>query len=619
MLTLGDINHPNPIVDKKVKYFHDCFHYWLLEGPKKVDGFPENHLTYLERMMFRSQVLHQMHQSSRMAICAWLRQPEFDTENDFFAQKEPIKGLILKLKQLTKKTGKDFDLELFRHIIQELTDEINGGAGLDGSNYFHEVLKSVVSYLGCLHDLDEHRSEIALHAKWLVAEFLRLGFDPKGLGSLNGVFKRILAFGELKTSKKPHTVQFPLPPDLKAKSHSPSFKRAIKEFTGHDSFLKQFEGMLHALQETQAGEMLIRIDDVHVTTSKAFYFEYNGVKFFTPDKVTVDKARWNEHLIQKFEEYLGEKNSIIARVPLQFKSQEQARIKARYLTKQALEALRYALNDKGGVVVKTPAIILFPNGGVSINYSIGEYITIRNHDIEILQDFNHTIPAPDKISSEIQNQLERSNRIFFKGLSCEDPDDMIAHFWQYWELSFSFGKYQDSKKGEKIIADLSKILSKGMLESIRTRLGLVIYNYAMNNLGETTGLPSHFYGREFNWKEPENTVNEIASYTQYPFLQDPINRFQKLTVSEEEARWHAFYTDFLWQLFEQRNLISHQGTYCPTTLERLQFFFRPIITHWQSILYNELEREPHASVEEAIENLINASHYLSPSIPSTAL
>ncbi len=615
MLTLGDINHPNPTVDKKVKYFHDCFHYWLLEGTKKVDWFPENHLTYLERMMFRGQVLHQMHQSSRMSICAWLRQPEFDTENDFFAQKEHRKGLIAKLKQLATKTGKDFDLQLFRRLVQDLINEMNGEAGLDGSNYFHEVLKSVVSCLGCSHDLDEHRSEIALHTKWLVAEFLRLGFDPKDLGSSNGVFKRILAFGELKTSKKPHTVQFPLPPDLKAKSHSPSFKKAIKEYTSQNSFLKQFEGMLHALQETQAGEMLIRIDDVHVTTSSAFYFEYNGVKFFTPDQVKVDKARWNEHLVQKFEEYLGEKNSIIARVPLQFKSQEQARIKAIYLTNQALEALRYVLNDKGGVVVKTPAIILFPKGGVSINYSIGEYITIRNHDIENLQDFNHTIPAPDKITSEIKNQLEHSNRIFFKGLSCEDPDDMISNFWQYWELNFSFGKYKDSKKGEKIIADLSKVLSKGMHESNRTRLGLVIYNYAMNNLGEITGLPSQFYGREFNWKEPEITINEIASYTQYPFLLDLINRFRELTTSGEERRWHAFYTDFFWQLFEQRNLISHQGTYCPATLERLQFFFRPIVTHWQSILYNELERKPYASVEEAIEYLVNASITSPPPTP----
>lgn len=606
MPALGNISHPNPIADKKVKYFHDCFHYWLLEGAKKVDGFPENHLTYLERMIFRTQVLHQMHQSTRMAICAWLRQPEFDTENDYFAQTEPIKSLVLKLKKITSKTGIDFDLELFRSTNQELIEVLNGETGLDGTKYFHEVLKSVISDLSCLHDLDEHRSEIAIHAKWLVAEFLRLGFDPKELGGINGVFKRILTFGELKTSKKPHSVQFPLPPDLKAQSHSASFKKAIKKFTDHNSFLKQFEGMLHALQETQAGEMLIRIDDVHITTSGVFYFEYSGVKFLTADQVKADKSRWNQYLIQKFEEYLEEKNSIIAKVPIQFKSAEQAYVKAIYLTKRALEALRYALNDKGGVIVKTPKVIILPDGGLSMNYSIKEEITIRDYDMETLQDFNHTIPAPEKINSKIKAQLGHLDRIFFKGLSCEDPDDMIAHFWQYWELSFNFGKYKGSKKGEKIIMDLSKILSKGMFEIVCTRLGLVIYNYAINNLGTTTSIPTHFYGQEFNWKEPEISVNEIASYTQYPFLLDLINRFKKLTNAGEEARWYSFYSDFLWQLFEQRNLISHQGTYCPATLERLQFFFRHIVTHWQSILYNELERKTYVSIEEAIEELVKA-------------
>ena len=39
MLNLASISHVNPLVDRKVKYFHDYFQYFLLDNSKKIDGF----------------------------------------------------------------------------------------------------------------------------------------------------------------------------------------------------------------------------------------------------------------------------------------------------------------------------------------------------------------------------------------------------------------------------------------------------------------------------------------------------------------------------------------------------------------------------------------------------
>ena len=272
-MKLGAITHPHPLIDQKVKFFHDCFHYWLLDGAKRVEGFPENHLTYLERMRFRGEVLLQMHQSSRMAICAWLNQPEFDTKKDEFAKKETIKPLVKRLKIIASQQGAAFDLQLFRETVNELIFLLNGQEGLNGSLYFQEVLKSQVSFLTCVHELEKHEDEIMKHSKWLVAEYMRQGFDAKEHNGIKSVFRQILKFEELKTSKKPHQVGFPLPSDLEMKRNTRSFKKILKNYLAGNSFLTQFEGMLHALQETQRGEIVMRINNIRISPTSNFEFK----------------------------------------------------------------------------------------------------------------------------------------------------------------------------------------------------------------------------------------------------------------------------------------------------------------------------------------------------------
>ncbi|MFM9947856.1 MAG: hypothetical protein ACKV1O_07965 [Saprospiraceae bacterium] len=602
MLQLGVISHPNPIVDKKVKYFHDCFHYCLTDSAKWIDGFSENHLTLLERMLFRVDTVSQMHQSSRMAICALLEQPEFDINKDKFSKQTVIKPLINKLKHIARQKKDQFDLKLFRETAIKIIEELNGAEGLDGSLYFHKILKSQISLLTCVHDLKKHDEEIMKHSRWMVAEYIRLGFDPTELSGLDSIFKRIMSFDELKTSSKPHTVGFPLPMELKQDKDLKKFKLALKKYLKTNLFVAQFEGMLNALKENQNGQILFRVNGITLRSNDRFEFSYAGVTFLNSNQVTFDSLSLSESLRNDFEEYFGAPNTIITRIPMLFKSKAHAITMAKFQANRALDALRYVLDERGGHISTNRVIIAWPSGGADYQMYSERYLNIDQDDIEILKKLNQTIPYPDNISPEVRRHLEQCNRIFFKGIACEEPDDIISHFWQYWETTFSF--YQGKGKADSVINDLSIILSKDRYSTTQIRLGLLIHNYAINNNGNTDiGIPSTYYGTEFNFDNPAESVETVKGYTNYPFLKKLIERFECIDSYTEDMRWQKSYKDFLWQLYEQRNFILHDGKYCSATLERLKFFFKAIVVRWQAKLFEEIEKVPNSTVKDAVAML----------------
>ena len=604
MLNLASISHVNPLVDRKVKYFHDYFQYFLLDNSKKIDGFPENHLTYLEKMLFRVESLSKMHTSSRKTICNWLEQPEFDTNKDEFSKSSTIKPLIQKLKHISRQIGDKFDLKLFQETATKIIEELNGADKLNGTIYFYKILKSQISLMTCVHELEEHAEEIIKNARWLAAEYLRFGFDAKELSGLNSIFNRILFFEELKNNLNPHSRNFPLPPELKQKRGTKSFKNALQKFLNNNAFVNQFEGMLNALKETQQGDIYFRIDGVKKAAKESFNFSYGGVTFSTfDDEISVNRFKINEHLKEDFEKYFGAPRSIIAKIPVSFKSKEQAIIKAKYQTNRVLDALRYFLNDTGGLVSTNRVIIVWSNGTLDYHMRSEKSMDIHEHDLKELNKSSQTIPYPKNITNEVKNYLDRCNRVFFKGLACEEPDDMISHFWQYWETAFGF--FTKQHKAEYMIDNLSLIISKKGFAQSQLWLGLLIHNYATSNNGnEKVGIPSVYYQREFDFNNPNTNVQEVKSYSSYPFIKTLIDRFESMDLAAENSRWHNFYNQFLWQLYEQRNFILHDGAYCSTTLEQLKFYFRSIVVQWKAMLFHELEQVPNSTIQEAIERLI---------------
>ncbi len=154
-----------------------------------------------------------------------------------------------------------------------------------------------------------------------------------------------------------------------------------------------------------------------------------------------------------------------------------------------------------------------------------------------------------------------------------------------------------------IIQDLSIILAKNMSEKVRIEFESMIFNYAINNLHVVPGIKYN----DLAQSDPKNLsgiIHEIAMRTTCPFLQYQTEKLGKLETSEVDYHWAQFYSGLLWQLYEQRNFITHQGIYCATTVDRLQFFFRGVVVRWRTILFNALEQGQFSSPKEVIKYLL---------------
>ena len=75
---LGSITHSDPVTDRKVKYFHDWFHYWLHQSAWKLDRFPDSHLILLQQISFRLEHIQNMPPSTYEVIKLYLRSTLFE-------------------------------------------------------------------------------------------------------------------------------------------------------------------------------------------------------------------------------------------------------------------------------------------------------------------------------------------------------------------------------------------------------------------------------------------------------------------------------------------------------------------------------------------------------------
>lgn len=571
---LGSITHPHPVTDKKVKYFHDYFHYWLNQSAWKLDGFPDSHLSLLQRIAFRLEHLQRIPPSTYEVINLYLRDPLFHPKDSFCKEGSWHYNLKTLQKKFTNSKYNKIDVQTCRTLVDDLIKTINGPEGLQDSTYFKKILDDAISYLGCPHELHKHAGEIAYCAKLLAAEFLRVGFDADDLKGINGAFRQMLS-NKLNYAKR------------------------------DDKFKAQFEELLRIYQEEKEDDFLFRIDNIKAPDD--FHFNYGDVQLTTLNTFNGDKFLYNGYLLKHFQEYFEVKNSIIAVVRLRYKTFNEAKKRALLAIRQALGAFKYMNQKMDGIINQQ---IIFHIQGNEMGASSTSTITkIGQITSELLKDNNLTIPLPSVSNPKIQSQITKTANIFFQALTDEYPEDVILHFWRFWESSFN-------KEEKNIISNLARILVLNQLHSSQTTLGNFIYDCAINastNDKQIVNL-SYEFCRGFDIEQNGYSVfmEALKISTDYPFLKKQIKRYFGLTQEKEVARMYQFYNTLLWEYYEQRNFVMHDGTYCPQTLERLQLFIRRIVSQWWTLLFNEIEQNPNSTLEEAIENLVDRAKSVCP-------
>jgi len=570
---LGIISHPDPNTDSKVKYFQDYFHYWLQESAWKLDGFPSSHLSLLQRIEFRLKHVQALKQSTYEVIKIYLNNPLFNLKKDPVCKERiEFQNKLRYLKYAFEhKKYTQIDLALCRNFVNDLIIELNGGQGLKDSLYFKIILEEVVSFLKCAHPLPEHSMLISYYAKLISAEYMRVGFDAKDLQSIDGAFHRMLSKSRYSSNT--------------------------------DKFSAQFNKLLQIYLEEKYEKFIIRIDNIKA--SKNFKFKYDAVVLTNFNLLKIDTCRWDSHYLEKFEEYFNVENSIVAVLSFRYKSYQEAKRKVLLKVRQALGALQYQ-TKKMNPVINQDTFYRIKGKHMGVNWH-SSLLVLQPFSIDRLKKDKFVIPLPKTSNNDLLQKIKESDKIFFRALSDEYLEDAIVHFWRYWENVFSSAEYKGD--APKIIEHLAIILSKNQFYRNHDTLAVFLFdctiNTVMNSNPPLINLSYTFCaGVKHTQKGYRDFIKILATSTQYPFLKKFIARCSKMTPESEFKKGIQFYKLILWELYEQRNFIMHDGNYCPQTLEQIYFYIQRIITQWRTTLFNEIEKGPHNEMEDLIRNLV---------------
>ncbi|MGB1205012.1 MAG: hypothetical protein ACPG5B_05160 [Chitinophagales bacterium] len=662
-MVVGQITFPeDKMIEEKLRIFHDYFHFICSDNCNRFEFRLENHLTILERALFRLDNIDNDAdlKSTKTVLKNYFESELFNTSNDFFAKNGKIKTSINEIKKLLDNDSNRELKEELKKVFQTLTESFNLTnqrdknrkkvkdnilieriiffakninderlkekafslcknftlENIQKSNLIsqinkinkskiknREVIKALLESKGKLYEIEQeknfyifdcvyrlahilfcdcdaatHEKEIIYLTKLIIAEFVRQGHFLKDLTD--------------------HT------------------KGLFPQFFRRKGFIAQFETILAVLSKKQEGDFIIKIRNVKISDSNKnvnIFYQKNKIVSVEMLKEYEKYFLFEENALakQEFEKFYQEEKCIFVIVPTVFKSfdiglqnvlQKVTNIRNRLVYK--------ATNNFGtqGNIDNFQAIFFNKNGGYRIQYPYVDFLYLNLHrlnNLSNLEDFK--IGSFNPI---FKRKIETCDNLFFKANTQFYWEDKIKDFWQYLEAIYSFYTFG---KGYKIINSVSKILLIDEIKARKSKISSTIRNiFHKNNFIVNDSINNSKIAEINNIIKRNNStenfnIDDFRTITAYPFVIKQLDNYQNVDnyVTKNQQKIKKYYSSIFWELYEQRNFVSHQGISCSSTLAKLVKVMPPLLRRFRWILIKELNEptKQYQNMEELIESL----------------
>ncbi|MCE2995037.1 MAG: hypothetical protein ACK5RG_15350 [Cyclobacteriaceae bacterium] len=279
------ITNENELVRRKVNFFADYFAFAAETVGTNDLVEIDNALSTIDKIIF--QITKNPNRCSPY-IDSYLTHVSFNNNDDFKGHKvyEKLQFFIEQYKANKKpkqkiswlETNPAFldTLKLYRRELKRIM--------------FKKAMKSVISYLLCIHEIEEHKQDLINQTNTIVSEFI---LNDRSKRDIAKIFERIITRD---------VVNFPFPKFLKNQEEK-------ENYIENRTFQQQFDGIYNVLKEKlNENYFLFRV--YGLKTSDNFEFTYNKVTFYSSkhEKLKVilgefREGKWdNDFLVN--EEYL---------------------------------------------------------------------------------------------------------------------------------------------------------------------------------------------------------------------------------------------------------------------------------------------------------------------------
>lgn len=558
MATIHRITHDNELVRRKVNFFADYFAFAAeMAGTNDLIEI-ENALSATDKIIF--QITKNPNRCSAY-IDSYLTHISFHNYEDFKNHKvyQKLKAHITQYKTNKKpkqkinwiqSNPKFFEeLKLYKRELKRIM--------------FKKALSSIISYLRCVHEIEEHKEDLINQTNIIITEFI---LNDRSKRDIAKIFERIITR---------EVGIFAFPKSLKNLEEKENYIR-------NRTFQQQFDGIYNVLKEKlNENYFLFRI--YGLKTLDNFEFTYNRVTFYSSKheklQVLLNKIREDKYNVDFLanSEFL-----IIATIKSEYGSIDAA-------VSFAIETINSELKFINKVFSSNCMLEKFSYLLTSNFIDIGYHRNtkdkghrINNNEGQLLEDNPYVFLKNSP--KRLKDVLLTNEAIYVEALT----NRSIATYWQYLETIIP-STQNDEKQIIEIVSHLvllnaDSYYKNRIKEYITDAISPINANH--DDLGITVDRQIEIFNnpKTIDWT---NFSKEIK----HPFISHLISEFLKPLKKEDLSMRREFYQRVLWDTQAQRNAIIHRGYANDKAVISLNGTLPRLITRLRWTLFNGIREK----------------------------
>lgn len=583
--------HPNgKIIEDKVNYFADYFEFTYTNWGHCFVPDIENHKSLLEKVVFQ---LENYTVHSNKFIFHYLN-------NRLLTLKDPI----------IKKYYKEDWSVILKSIygLADFSDPIIRKRIIKILNVFisklnNTILSNSIDWLveifQCKHPLEKHNHQLYLNyiTSIILSEFFYAGFTKEDLGKIfNKIFSK-----EIKIENGKPRTEAPLPESLhKLKyENEDAYFHKVSEFLKSRTLKQQFEGIYNFYKNEQKKKTFIfQIEDIGFTTNKTMNWKYNNV-LFSNDLYRKNVKKYTTR--KEYAVFFENKEVVYAQVTVNGINNEGARINAiREVTNATnylmnigkcfprINQLHYIVKDKdSNVYHRSPSKYFHPQDRVGFEES-NIYLFLKS------------------IKSPLAQRLKEIEAIYILANSSIYQEVRLVNYWRYLECFFE--KAEDLQKTVSLIV-ANNYYSYDIFYFLNTTHKIF---RSSNNIG--TFDEKFIKSPEFvSWIYPnspeERKLEEIVKIVNHPYLAAEMRSYLNKSTSEKIKSSSAYIKSILFETYEQRNFIEHDGRFNEKAVNKLLLSLATYVGVFRWQLIQAIKQNTFKSFHDIIEHLKKVNSY----------
>jgi len=565
---INQITNPNKLIEKKVNFFADYYNFVVFRIERSDFLDIENHISLIEKIIF--QIETNLDNSTKY-IDSYLTHPLVQRENKYFKEYKNyslVSNLFEEYKKVNKKLKWIKDNPKFITSLKRFKTELK-------KVMFKNALKSIISYLTCVHDISKHQKELIHHTNILVSEFL-----------LNNRAKDDIA----KTFSKIITRDIKVFPFSEAflKENKDNLEKAKIEYLINRTFKQQFEGIYHFFKEKPINEYFIyRV--FNINSEKSFRFNYNKVTFYHPNHKKFDEIH---SLVKKnsfTEDFFDNKDMLLALVKVNYNSNRIAEQQAVDIISKELKYLNLRLKaDSYLEKYSYLSTSNFKNLGYRWSYKEKKR-DISNWHIKSLE-YNPYILLKNT-NKESRIHLLDCESLYIHAETSKNPED----YWRYLETLIPL------KEGNKQVID---VFSSLLLISARNKENELNRVYIYNSINNSYGIDLNLSDKNKQLRNPKDVnFDHLKEEIKHPFLEYLFNEKIVSFDSNNYKELKSYYKRVIWETQSLRNSIIHNNQNNEKALIKIDMKLPNLIKRFRNVLFDGIKKHKELNFTELIEQL----------------